>query len=235
MLYIEQDCNTHYCLIKDISSLLNKSNHQTHLCRNCLQLFSSEIALKNHQDKCLNHASCKVIMPDNKSNKLKFTKHHLKIKLPIIIYADFEAINKRISTASNIDTSSYTKKIVKQEIISYGLYVKSDYPNLISSQYFSYTGYDCKEKFAKDIIDIYKLSHYNNAHKTEKLSHKQQEEFDNATKCYICNVCFSEEVKKIREHNHFNGKYRGAACQSCNTIEGKASKIIPVFFHNGSK
>ena len=42
-------------------------------------------------------------------------------------------------------------------------------------------------------------------------------------------------MTKIREHNHFNGKYRGAACQSCNTQEGKASKEIPVFFHNGSK
>ena len=43
-----------------------------------------------------------------------------------------------------------------------------------------------------------------------------------------------EEITKIREHNHFNGKYRGAACQSCNTNEGKASKVIPIFFHNGS-
>ena len=41
-------------------------------------------------------------------------------------------------------------------------------------------------------------------------------------------------MTKIREHNHFNGKYRGAACQSCNTREGKASKEITVFFHNGS-
>ena len=42
-------------------------------------------------------------------------------------------------------------------------------------------------------------------------------------------------MTKIREHNHFNRKYRGAAYQSCNTREEKASKEIPVFFHNGSK
>ena len=41
-------------------------------------------------------------------------------------------------------------------------------------------------------------------------------------------------MTKIREHNHFNKKYR-AACQTCNTQEGKASKEIPVFFHSGSK
>ena len=40
--------------------------------------------------------------------------------------------------------------------------------------------------------------------------------------------------KKVREHDHLSGKYRGAACQSCNTKEGKTTKLIPVFFHNGS-
>ena len=44
---------------------------------------------------------------------------------------------------------------------------------------------------------------------------------------------FAKKIK-IREHNHFNGNYKGAACQSCNKKEGKASKTIHVFFHNGS-
>ena len=50
----------------------------------------------------------------------------------------------------------------------------------------------------------------------------------------MCGVEFSEDNCKIREHNHYTSKYRGAACQSCNTKEGKSSKLIPVFFHNGS-
>ena len=72
------------------------------------------------------------------------------------------------------------------------------------------------------------------ANRTVKLTPTQQQQFDNATNCCICNVPFNKQVTKIREHNHFNGEYRGAACQSCNTREGKASKEIPVFFHNGS-
>ena len=84
-------------------------------------------------------------------------------------------------------------------------------------------------KFLKNFLNIQK------ANKPVKLTLTQQQEFNNATSCYMCNVPFNEQVTKIREHNHFNGKYRGAACQSCNTQEGKASKEIPVFFHNGSK
>ena len=63
-------------------------------------------------------------------------------------------------------------------------------------------------------------------------------EFDNGQRPDVRSTANSTEgskIEKIREHNHFNGKYRGASCQSCNTLEGKASKIIPVFFHNGSR
>ena len=74
---------------------------------------------------------------------------------------------------------------------------------------------------------------YLNEKKEPMLSKQEEKEFQEATKCYICKKEF-EEKNKIREHNHFTGHYRGAACLSCNSKEGKDSKIIPVFFHNGS-
>ena len=90
------------------------------------------------------------------------------------------------------------------------------------------------------------------------MSKQEEDEFQEATECYICEkefkelencpdckeefidfYCYncekqSEKYNKVREHNHLSGEYRGAACQSCNTKEGKATKLIPVFFHNGS-
>ncbi|CAC5385866.1 unnamed protein product [Mytilus coruscus] len=65
------------------------------------------------------------------------------------------------------------------------------------------------------------------------LNKYEEDEFQEATECYICGKEF-EENNKVREHDHLSGKYRGAACQSCNTKEGKATKLIRVFFHNGS-
>ena len=41
------------------------------------------------------------------------------------------------------------------------------------------------------------------------------------------------KIFKVKDHDHFTGKYRGAACNKCNTQEGKSTKIIPFLFHNG--
>ncbi|CAB3993171.1 Hypothetical predicted protein, partial [Paramuricea clavata] len=39
------------------------------------------------------------------------------------------------------------------------------------------------------------------------------------------------EVRKVRDHCHFTGKYRGAACNGCN-FEITAPVFVPVYFHN---
>ena len=177
-------------------------------------------------------------MPDNRI--LKFEKHHFKSRLPVAIYADFDATNIKLQTASPSNRQSYNNRISKQEVFSYGNYIKSDFSNLITSQYITYTGYDATDKFVETIIRIYdnisiKLNNYSKAHQRVKLTKTQQQDFNQATHRYICKREFCNDIAKIREQNHFNGKYRGAACQSCNTNEGKASKVyFLVFFHNGS-
>ena len=41
------------------------------------------------------------------------------------------------------------------------------------------------------------------------------------------------KYRKVRDHCHFTGKYRGAAHGICN-LNYKANKEIPVIFHDGS-
>ena len=94
-------------------------------------------------------------MPNNRI--LKFEKHHFKSHLPIATYADFEAINIKLQTASPSNRQSYNNRISKQEVISYSFYIKYDYSNLTTSQYVTYTGYDGTEKFVETIIIITSL------------------------------------------------------------------------------
>ena len=51
--------------------------------------------------------------------------------------------------------------------------------------------------------------------------------------CYICKKRFTNDNKKVRDHCHFTGRYKGAAHNNCN-MNYKISKNILVVFHNGS-
>ena len=44
---------------------------------------------------------------------------------------------------------------------------------------------------------------------------------------------FTKDNKKVKDHCHFRGKYRGAAHDKCN-MNYKITQDIPVIFHNGS-
>ena len=235
LLYLEKDGNSHYCLIKDLDSFrTDKNRHKQHTCRNCLRGFRTPNALENHKQLCLDHSFCKVVMPKEDKKILKFKNHHFMNKLPFAIYCDFESNNTPVSTCQPDPSDSYTNPIRKQTINSYGIYVHSDYPDIYSSQYFSYNGDDSAEKFVEKIIQIYKNLTYKmfiNEKKTPVLTKKQERKHEEADRCYMCGMKFDKE--KIREHDHLSGKYRGASCGSCNAKEGK-TKIIPVFFHNGS-
>ena len=63
------------------------------------------------------------------------------------------------------------------------------------------------------------------------LTKSQIKEYKRATKCHICFKPFSEEKRKVRDHCHYSGLYRGAAHSSCN-LQYEIPNYIPVIFHN---
>ena len=56
---------------------------------------------------------------------------------------------------------SYVNPISKHTVNSYGIYVKSDYPEIYKPQYFSYVGDYAAKKYVKEIIKIFKNITYN--------------------------------------------------------------------------
>ena len=63
------------------------------------------------------------------------------------------------------------------------------------------------------------------------LTKSQLKEYTRATKCHICFKPFTEKKRKVRDHCHHSGLYRGAAHSSCN-LQYKIPNYIPVVFHN---
>ena len=64
------------------------------------------------------------------------------------------------------------------------------------------------------------------------MTEKDKEDFENATTCFICGNDFKPEDKKVRDHCHFTGAYRGCAHDDCNLGFSMRYYKIPVFLHN---
>ena len=58
------------------------------------------------------------------------------------------------------------------------------------------------------------------------MTKKDNEDFENSTKCWICDNAYFDGDVKVRDHCHFTGKYRGFAHRDCNKLNLK----IPVIF-----
>ena len=100
LLLIIKDEKKHYVLIKDFNAFMyNQSKHKErkHFCMYCLQCFSSERILANHVNNCLTINGAQAInMPKQGENILKFNNFCKQLPVPFVIYADFEAITKKV-------------------------------------------------------------------------------------------------------------------------------------------
>ena len=60
---------------------------------------------------------------------------------------------------------------------------------------------------------------------------KDNEDFKNSTKCWICNNDYGDNDVKVQDHCYITGKYRSSARRDCN-INVKLNHKISVVFHN---
>ena len=60
--------------------------------RRCLTAFSSEQILFDHTSRCINQQPTNITF--SYKDHLKFEDYHMKLPLPIRVYADFESINQ---------------------------------------------------------------------------------------------------------------------------------------------
>ena len=71
----------------------------------------------------------------------------------------------------------------------------------------------------------------------DPLTEEEKESYKNHELCHICEKEFlidnNKEMRKVRDHCHYTGKYRGAVHSKCN-LNYKIVKEIPALFHNGS-
>ena len=209
----------HYCLITKLHCLINKDSHMKHVCRRCLTAFSSQPVLIDHIDRCQKQQPTKITF--SWKDQLKFEDYHMKVPVPIRVYADFECINQPQNTPN---------VLFKQIPIAVGYYEISPFGN----NYSSYFGTDCTKWFVNKMLTLEKIaSKYFKTNLELQITPQEEESFQLAEECWLCEKPLGGE--KARDHDHLTGKYRGAAHNICNiNCKQRSSSFVPIFFHNFS-
>ena len=239
LLLISDGVKQHYCLIKSLSRLLSSqlTNHDGSIvfCLNCLNHFPNEEKSKIHEEYCLKNQTIKIEMPE-KGSFISFIHHNRSIKVPFVVYADFEAFTEEISTCEPNPKFSFTQKYQRHQPSGFCYKIVCFDKNLSDPKPVVYRAEskdeDISQKFVemleKDIKKIHKEFDFS---KKMIFTFKDKDDFEKAEICWICQKEFGEREKKVRDHCHFTGKFCGAVHTKCN-LQFKKPKFTPVIFHN---
>ena len=107
------------------------------VCRKCLTAFSSQQVLIDPMERCINQQPTNITF----SYHLKSENYHMKVLVPIRVYADLECINQ---------PTDNPKVLFKQIPIAVGFYVISPFGN----KYNSYFGRNCNKWFVKEMLKL---------------------------------------------------------------------------------
>nr|CAH7716809.1 unnamed protein product [Callosobruchus chinensis] len=186
--------------------------------------------LQNHLEDCRNMNDTRIVLPTNDNNIMKFKNFKYKQIVPFVIYADLESILVGFDDTKNGNTERYQK----HEAFSIAYYLKCSYDDSLS-KFRLYTGCDCQDWFAKELHrTALELNYiFNNPKPMTPLDSEERQCFSSALTCHICERPFdSNNSNKVMDHDHFTGKFRGAAHNGCNLNYYRKSHAIPVVFHN---
>ena len=236
MISNEKSTIWHYTAIKSIPALLRgitSKNNGDFYCLNCFRSYRTAKKLAVNEDLCNNNDFCLIKMPEDKNKFISSTPGKNTLKNPFIIYADIECLLKPISTCDNSADNSFTIKTSKHVPSGYSILVSHAYDKTKNIQSV-YSGKDCMDVFCQDLNEKVNTIINIPQKPMDPLTEQEVIDFNNAKECFICNREFTDADKKCRDHDHYTGKYRGAAHNSCNLMY-KVPKSIPIVFHNGSK
>ena len=250
--------NKHYSLIKSWSRFTGGEHN--HVCPHCFWKYANIEYFNKHLINCekLNENGSLVIMPKAREQVDKtgrtytveprtyYNNYKRQKKLPVVIYADFEC---------NLEPFVYKKKLVKKKhdiqnkvgVLAkhcpntYRIHIESSVELGIPLDY-EYSGNDADLHFIDLLINKLekqiqtKLNACCEKHQKPVLTKQEEKEFQENSMCIFCSKTVLKK-EKVRDHDHFTGKYEGVAHSNCNIKAHQMFKNkinIPVVFHNAN-
>ena len=199
LLMITDGKKWHYLAIINIPMLsrgiISKHNGDFY-CLNCFSFSRSENALKNHENVCRDHNYCHIQMPNEENNILMYNLGEKSMKIPFIIYGDFESILEETSTCSNDPKKSSTTKISKHTPSGFSLFTYCSF-NKTKTKLDYYRDKDCMKVFCKILKEYVERIMYWKKKEMMPLTDEENRLYENQKNfvMYVEN-CLQKMIKK---------------------------------------
>ena len=240
LLHVSQGETSHYCLIRNFNRLMGgrtKHKEKKFYCYHCLHGFSRQDLLDQHKPNCQSHVAQRIDFPKKEKDKWVYFKDYARqLKVPFVIYADFECFTTPIDNCAPDPDRSSTTKYQHHRPCSYSYVVVSAVEGLTKTPIL-YRGEDPVSHFLDDLQKEEKeIAEILNDSKPMKITDAQEQAFKDAQNCHICGKPLGAD--RVRDHDHLTGLFRGAAHNECNLQykfkkgKKKDSFFIPVILHN---
>ena len=153
--------------------------------------------------------------------------------VPFVIYADFEAVRKKMQGCRSNNDKSYTEAYQIHEDCGYGYKIVCCYINKYSKPIQTNRGENVVYKFMEKMLEEYcegvVKKRFN---KPLKMTENDELCFKLMDGFHICGKRYTDKDVQVRDHCHITGKFEGSAYQECNlNLMIKPENIkIPVIF-----
>ena len=233
---LKQGENEHFALVNNVNRLWfgqdSKNKNQRHVCDGCLNSFNSKETLEVHQEFCTDDGVKAVLPPPDST--VKFRKAQCGTIVPFVIYADFESILEKTEKRIGEKTTQIQHHIP----CSFCFLPVSRIEGVNFSPVFFRGGKedDVGKMFLEKLVEQVKwiLNEIREPMIKKNLKRilwgkGEKEAFMKTNICWFCQKKI--EDKKVADHCHLTGKFRGAAHEICN-LKAKVLEFTPVFMHN---
>ena len=188
---------------------------RNYFCPSFLQPQYSSPKLNDHFQYCRQNECSRIIMKRHKNKFLQFNNFRNMQKAPVVVYADFECILKKLNRD---DDSTNTKKLQHHSPSGFCMIdcVSCCSKNGMFQNLSIYRSDDAVNVFLDQLIEkaiAYAIKRkyvvpLNMQPSDWQLYHKNKN-------CFLCKQRIPAD-KKVRDHCHICGKFRGVAHSACN-------------------
>ena len=205
LLFITDKKNQHYCWIKSFSRLVRaqvtKHERKVYFCKRCLNKYATLKKLHEHIELCKENTACKIEVPEP-DEIIEFQNYKKSMRVPFVIYADFEAVTEKVDSCTPDSERSYTEKYQNETPSGFCYYVKKEGN---SAEPVVYRGEDCVEKFCEMIEEEVKA--VANVYRTvepAEMTARDNEKYQAATECFLCNKTLGKTILFKKDSIHLS-------------------------------